>query len=134
MNLQGIAPKARDIIEANADFAADNVTVVVGRANVTPAPTTAAWSYEVPFTLVGGTSGKVIPFTGTIGASVADTSTAGTAAIDDSTPSVVNGSGTVTISGDAEAWLATETATLTLTYTKTRTGTATDTFVVTFTE
>lgn len=133
MNMSGFQPELRKILDAQADFNADNVVVVVDRANVTPAPTSAIWSYVVPFHLEGGTSGEIIPFTGTIGAGVADTSSAGTAAVSSATPSVVNGVGSVTISGDAAAWLDTETATLTLTYTKTRTGTVTDTFVVTFT-
>ena len=133
MNMSGFQPELRKLLDAQADFNADNVVVVVDRANVTPEPTEAVWEYVVPFHLEGGTSGGVIPFTGVIGAGIADTSTAGTAAVSSVTPAVVNGVGSVTISGGADAWLATETATLTLTYTKTRSGTVTDTFVVTFT-
>lgn len=129
----GIAPSARELINAAAELAADNVVVYIMPANVTPAPTSAAWSYTVPFELRGGTSGLVVPYNGTIGAAASDTSSAGTASVSSATPTVVNGRGTVTVSGNAAAWLNTETATLTLTYTKMRTGTATDTFVVTFT-
>ena len=132
-NLAGLPPKDVELWKAQADFNSDSVLVVVERANVTPAPTSAIWSYEIPFKLVGENSGLVIPFTGNIAASVADTSTAGTAAIDDTTPAVVMGKGKITISGDAAAWLNTETATATITYTYLRGGTDTDTFVVTFT-
>lgn len=131
--LSGLAPRDVELWKAQADYNADKVLVVVERANVTPAPTAAAWSYEVPFSLVGEVSGYVIPYNGTIGAAAADTSSAGTAAVSSATPTVTMGRGTVTLSGNAQAWLDTETATLTLTYTNLRGGTATDTFVVTFT-
>ena len=131
--LEGIPPRVRDVLQAQAEFNADSVVVVVDRANVTPAPTSAAWSYTVPFHLAGEISGLTIPFTGVIGAGIADTSSAGTATIDDASPSVVMGKGQVVVSGDAAAWLNTETATLTLTYTNLRGGTDTDTFAVTFT-
>ena len=131
--LAGLPPRDVELWKAQADYNADAVLVQVDRANVTPAPTSAAWSYVVPFSLVGENTGYVIPYTGTIGAGIADTSSAGTASIDDATPAVVMGRGTVTVSGDAQAWLNTETATLTLTYTNLRGGTDTDTFVVTFT-
>lgn len=132
-NLEGLPPKDVELWQAQADFNADAVLVVVDRPNVTPAPTSAVWSYIVPFRLVGENSGLTIPYTGVIGAGAADTSSAGTAAVDDASPAVVMGKGTVTFSGDAAAWLNTETATLTLTYTNLRGGTDTDTFVVTFT-
>jgi len=131
--LQGLPPRDVELWKAQADYNADAVLVVVDRANVTPAPTAAAWSYVVPFSLVGENSGYVIPFTGVIGAGVSDTSSAGTATIDDATPSVVMGRGKVTVSGDAAAWLNSEAATVTLTYTNLRGATDTDTFVVTFT-
>lgn len=129
----GISPQSRDIINATAEFAADNVAIVVVRDNVAPAPTSAAWSYSVPFEIRGATSGLLVPYTGVVDAAASDTSSAGTASVSSATPSVVNGRGTVTLSGNAAAWLNTDTATLTLTYTKARTGTTTDTFVVTFT-
>lgn len=131
--LAGLPLRDVELWKAQADYNADAVLVQVDRANVTPAPTAAIWSYVVPFSLVGENSGLVIPYTGVIAASVGDTSSAGTAAIDDATPAVTLGRGTVTISGDAQAWLNAETATLTLTYTNLRGGTDTDTFVVTFT-
>jgi len=131
--LAGLPPRDVELWKAQADFNADKVLVVIDRANVAPAPTAAAWSYVVPFKLIGEVCGNVLPYTGTIGAGAADTSSAGTASVSTATPTVTMGSGSVTISGDAASWLNTETATLTLTYTNLRGGTDTDTFVVTFT-
>lgn len=132
-NLSGVQPRERDVLKAAGELAADQVLVEVLRDNVAPAPTSAAWSYVVPFRLKGEISGLTLPYTGTIGAGAGDTSSAGTASVSSATPSVVMGVGSVTLSGDAAAWLNTETATLTLTYTNMRGGTDTDTFVVTFT-
>ena len=131
--LSGLHPRDVELWKAQGDFNADSVVVVVDRANVTPAPTSSAWSYVVPFHLAGEISGYTIPYTGTIAAGITDTSTSGTASIDDGTPDVVMGKGQVTVSGDAQAWLNGEKATLTLTYTNLRGATDTDTFVVTFT-
>lgn len=131
--INGLPPKDKNLWLAQADFNSDSVTVEIGIANVTPAPTSAIWSYTVPFRLKGSNSGLTLPYTGTIGAGAANTSSAGTAAVDDATPAVTLGVGTVTFSGDAQDWLDSETATLTLTYTNLRGGTDTDTFVVTFT-
>lgn len=129
----GIPPRIKDIFIGFSELICDKVLVVVDRANITPAPTSAAWSYSVPFRMVGEDSGLVLPYNGTIGASAGDTSSAGTASVPAATVSVVNGSGTATLSGNAAAWLNTETATLTLTYTNLRGGTDTDQFTVTFT-
>jgi hypothetical protein len=132
MNKDGLQPKLREILEAQAVFNAGGAVVVIGIANVTPAPTAAAWDYVVPFRLETS-GGLVIPYTGTIGAGAANTSSAGTASVSTATPAVVDGVGDVTFSGDAEAWLDTETATLTLTFTDPYGTAKTDTFVVTFT-
>jgi hypothetical protein len=132
INLQGIQPEVAEFIRLQAKFNAEDIAVVVKRANVTPAPTAAVWSYNVPFELQSA-AGETLPYTGTIAATVANTSSAGTAAVSTATPAVVLGVGSVTISGDAAAWLNTETATLTLTYTTAYGNDKTDTFVVTFT-
>jgi hypothetical protein len=129
----GIPPRIKDIFQGFADWLTDDVSVVIDRANIAPAPTAAAWSYSVPFRIVGATSGVVLPYNGTIGAAASDTSTAGTASVPAATVSVVNGSGTATLNGDAAAWLNSETATLTLQYTNLRGATDSDTFVCTFT-
>jgi len=131
--LAGLPPRDVELWKAQADFNSDKVLVVVDRANVAPAPTAAAWSYSVPFRLVGENTNLVIPFSGTVGVAATDDSTAGTASVPAATITVTMGSGTATLNGDAAAWLATETATLTITYTNLRGGTDTDTFVVTFT-
>ena len=131
--LNGLPPRQRSYdLALSKEVSQDDVLVVVERANVTPSPTAAVWSYVVPFHLET-TTGEMVPYNGTIAATVGNTSTSGTAAVDTATPSVVNGVGSSTISGDAASWLNTETATLTLTHTNLRGGTDTDTFVVTFT-
>lgn len=132
LEMSGLAPQLRELLTAQAKFNAGDVVVVVKRANVTPAPTAAVWSYIVPFELQTA-AGEVIPYTGNIVAAIADTSSLGTAAIDDSTPPMVMGYGEVVVSGDAAAWTDGETATVTLTYTTAYAVAKTDTFVVTFT-
>lgn len=131
-NLDGIDPVSRRMWEAQAKWNAEDIAIVVQIDNVTPAPTAAVWSYAVPFEMQTA-AGEIIPYTGNIVAAAGNTSSAGTAAVDDSSPAMVLGVGTVTLSGDAEAWLDTETATLTLTYTTAYGNDKTDTFVVTFT-
>lgn len=130
--LQGIEPRDVELWKAQADYNADKVLVQIDRANVTVAATATTWSYAVPFYLVGENSGYVIPYSGTVGAAASDDSTAGTASVSSATPTVTMGKGTVTLSGDAAAWLAGETATCTISYTNLRGGTDTDAFVVTF--
>lgn len=120
-------------MEGVGDLLADDVSVVVMPANVTPAPTSSAWSYTVPFEIRSARTGELLPINGTIGAAAGDTSTAGTASVSSATPTVFMGRGTVDLEGDAQAWLNSETATLTLTYTNLRGGTDTDQFLVTFT-
>ena len=132
-NLTKFQNDLRTYMDAMGDLIADDVSVVCMPANVTPAPTSAVWSYVVPFEIRSARTGTVLPINGTIGAGAGDTSTAGTAAVSSATPTVYMGRGTVTLSGDAAAWLNTETASLTLTYTNLRGGTDVDTFVVTFT-
>lgn len=130
----GASPDVKKFLAGLADGFGDSVSVVVERANVTPAPTSAAWSYTVPFKLVGTISGEVVPFTGNVAASISDTSTAGTATIDDSTPPVVMGRGQVVVSGEAAAWINSEAVELTVTYSLVRgSGTTTDTWTCTFT-
>lgn len=131
--LNGLQPRDVELWKAQSEFNADKVLVVIDRANIAPAPTSAAWSYSVPFRLVGEISGLTLPYTGTIGAAAGDTSSAGTASVPAATVDVVLGRGVATLNGDAAAWLNADTATLTLTYSNLRAGTDVDTFVVTFT-
>lgn len=131
--LNGLPPRDVELWRAQSEFNADKVLVVVDRANVTPAPTSAAWSYKVPFRLVGEISGLTLPYTGTVGVAASDTSSAGTASVPAATVDVVLGRGVATLAGDAAAWLNTEEAVLTITYTNLRGGTDTDTWKTTFT-
>ena len=129
----GQNPELRSFIFGVGDILADDVSVVITRPNIAPAPTAAAWSYSVPFEIRSARTGDVLPINGVIGQAAGDTSTAGTAAVPAATTTVTMGRGTATITGDAQDWLNTETATLTLTYTNLRGGTDTDQFVITFT-
>jgi len=131
-NLTKFQLELREYMENMGDLLADDVVVYVMPANVAPAPTAAAWSYVIPFEIRSARTGNVLPINGTIAATVGDTSSAGTATVSTAAPVVFMGRGTVTMSGDAAAWLNTETATTTLTYTNLRGGTDVDTFVVTF--
>ena len=70
----------------------------------------------------------------TTSVSIADDSTAGTASIASTTLTIVNGVGSIVVSGDEAAWLATETDTLTIAELTIRNATvATKTSVETFT-
>ena len=91
-----------------------DLDLTIFTADVTPEPTSEAWSYTVKFGLVDS-NGRIHDwYTGDITAAAADTSTAGTASVDDATPTIINGIGTVVLSGDAADWLDTEDATVTL--------------------
>lgn len=76
--------------------------------------TSNAWTKEITLTLKNADGAVHSWFNGTSVASVVDTSTAGTSSIDDATPNFVNGVAKVTISGDAQSWVAAETITLTI--------------------
>ena len=130
--LAGIQPRMQEIITGIGELFADRVLVVIDRANITVAAND-TWSYDFPFRLVGETSGLVLPYTGTIGATAAQTTGSGqTPTVSTATPAVVNGSGKVTMAwGAATGWGAGEIATLTLQYTNLRGGTDTDTATVT---
>jgi hypothetical protein len=129
----GIPPVIREALSVQGAAMSGDIAVNILTADVTPAPTAEAWSYEVSFELVDTAGRRHSWFNGDIAAAAADTSTAGTASVSDATPAVVNGVGTVTLSGDAEAWLDTETATLTLDGTVLGVTLTDAEFVVTFT-
>ena len=132
IDLLGVQPEVKEYIQVQAKLNAGDTAVVVKTPVVTPEPTAAIWSYLVNFELQTA-AGEILPFTGNIASSIADDSSAGTAATSDETPAVVMGKGSVTISGDAAAWLDTDVATLTVTYTNAFAVAKTDTFTVTFT-
>lgn len=131
--LGGIPPKQREYDMGMSKMVSnDDVVVVIERANVTPAPTAAAWSYVVPFHLET-TAGETVPFNGTIAAAAVSTVGDQTPTVSSATPAVVNGRGTVTLNGAIDTWAENDVTTLTLTHTNLRGGTDTDTFTVTFT-
>jgi len=132
INLMGIQPEVRDLLRLQAKFNGGDTAVVIKTADVAPVPTAAIWSYLVEFELQTA-AGEVLPYTGNVASSVAATSIAGTPATSDATPAVEMGKGSVTISGDAAAWLDSETATLTVTFTNAYAVAKTADFVVTFT-
>ena len=128
----GIQPEVRDLLRLQAKFNGGDTAVVIKTAGVAPVPTAAIWSYLVEFELQTA-AGEVLPYTGNVASSVATTSSAGTPTTSDATPAVEMGKGSVTISGDAAAWLDSETATLTVTFTNAYAVDKTADFVVTFT-
>jgi hypothetical protein len=107
--MEGIKPQLRDYLEAlEAVLAgAAGLKWVVTPATVDTAPTAAAWERTVNIELQDSNGVLQEWFTKdiTTGVSIADTSSAGTASIPSTTLSIVNGRGSVVVSGDAEAWL-----------------------------
>jgi len=85
-------------------------------ATNTKAATAAAWTEKIKVELVDS-DGRVHTWfnkTLTSKVTVADTSTAGTASVGSANLVFVNGEATVTLSGNAAAWLAGDTATVTI--------------------
>ena len=113
-NKQGLKPQLRTYLNAMSAGLSGDLIFNILLADVTPAPTAAAWSYTINFEIVDSNGNRHEWFDGDVGAAVADDSTAGTASVDDATPPMVNGIGTVVLSGDAADWLDTEEATVTL--------------------
>lgn len=131
----GIPPKQRDYdVGMSKMVSQDDVTIVIERANITPAPVTGTWTYQVPWHMETA-AGEMVPYTGTIAATSAEsTSGGGEADASKANIPVVNGIGEpVTFAGTTGTWANADTATLTLTHTNLRGGTDTDTWVVTFT-
>lgn len=92
------------------------LTMVISPETVAPAPTAAAWTRDVIVSIVND-AGEVQQWlnqTYATTVSIANDSVAGTASIASTTLTLVNGVATITVSGDAEAWLDTETDTLTI--------------------
>jgi hypothetical protein len=132
-NYAGIPPRIADILQAQAEFNADKVLVAIDKANVTEAASN-TWSYVIPFRLVGEIGGKVIPYTGVIGAAVTNTTGSDhSPTVSSATPNVVNGRGTVTVAHGGTGYTTGDKQTMTLTYTNLRGGTDTDTWTITHT-
>ena len=115
---------------------AETIVMVLSPATVAPLPTAEAWTRTVGVELqtAGGIVQTGLSGTFTTSVSIADDSTAGTASIASTTLTIVNGVGSIVVSGDEAAWLATETDTLTIAELTIRNATvATKTSVETFT-
>ena len=96
--------------------ASGDLVFSVTPATVAPAPRATAFTRVVSIALTSadGVIHEWFNKSITSGVSIADTSTAGTATIASTTLAFVDGVASVTVSGDAAAWLATETDTLTV--------------------
>lgn len=84
-------------------------------ATYAPTPTSSAWSQQVVVTLETADGELHKWYSGPVTLAIADTSTAGTATISPAAGAhyMTDGTLTVTVSGNAAAWLNTETVTLT---------------------
>lgn len=93
-----------------------DLVMTISPATVTPAPTAAAWTRKVLISVktAAGELHSWLNDTYATTLAVGDTSTAGTATIASTTLTLVNGQASVTVSGDAAAWLNSETDTLTV--------------------
>ena len=129
----GIAPAVREALSNQAAAMSGDILVNILTVNVTPEPTSAVWAYDVEFELVDSLGRRHEWYNGNIVAAASDDSSAGTAAVDDASPAMVDGLGTVELSGAAQAWLDTEVATLTLNGTVLGKVMSDATFTVTFT-
>jgi len=108
----GLSPQLKDSLNALGSGLSGDIIINILSADDTLPATSSAWTKVVKFQLEDSIGNVMDWFNGTIDALVGDTSTAGTASVDDATPAVVNGVGSIILSGDASAWLATETATI----------------------
>lgn len=129
--LAGVPPRERELWSALSDLVGDAVSVVIDRPNITVAAND-TWEYVVPFRLVSSRTGLVLPYSGTVGAAVVlSTGSGPTPVVSSATPSVLFGSGTVTVGHGDTGYQAGDVSTLTITYTNMQGATDTDTFTVT---
>lgn len=93
----------------------NNWTLSITPAEVTPEPTSEAWTRDVVVTLKDA-GGRTVPITRSFAnkVSIGDTSSAGTASIESTTLALVSGTATIEVSGNEADWLTTETDTLTI--------------------
>ena len=103
-------------MELRDQAASGDMVLVCTPATVVSTPLATAWTRDVVVTLenAAGDVHEWFSKAVTSGVSIGDTSTAGTASIASTTLTFLNGSATVTVSGDAADWLNTETDTLTV--------------------
>jgi len=119
----GVQPKLKDLLELLAGISEryeeamqGDIVMTITPATATPSPTSAAWTRDVVVTIenAAGDTHDWLNGAYTTTVSVGNTSTAGTASITSTTLTLVNGTATIEVSGDAAAWLNTETDTLTI--------------------
>lgn len=93
-------------------------------ATATPAPTAAAWTQAVVVSLETADGERHKWYSGPVTLAIADTSSSGTATISPAAGAsyMTDGALTVTISGNAAAWLNSETVTLTASIAAQHTG------------
>lgn len=115
-DIPGVRPELRDYLELQQKAMAGDIVMVIDPETVTPAPTSSAWTRDVKVSIqtASGEVHRWLNQSYATTASIANTSTAGTASIVSTTLTLVDGEATITVSGDAEAWLDTETDTLTI--------------------
>ncbi|MBT6322553.1 MAG: hypothetical protein HOJ31_10255 [Anaerolineae bacterium] len=116
----GVQPEVKDLFELLearlSEAMAGDMVLDISPETVAPEPTSAAWTRNVVLT-VKNAAGDVHDWLNaaiTTRLSIADTSTAGTASIVSTTLTLVKGTATIVVSGDAQDWLNTETDTLTV--------------------
>lgn len=112
----GIPPEIRNEVILRDKALSGDMVFVVKPATISTPATSAAWTRDVVIELKTA-AGQIHTWFNkaiTTGVSIADTSTAGTATIPSTTLTFVKGRATVTISGNANNWLATENDTLTI--------------------
>lgn len=105
----------REIAVRDAAMCGD-ILMVITPETVSQDATAAIWSRTVTVEIKTADGRLHDWLTGnfTTKVSIADTSVAGTASISSTTLAIINGSATITVSGDAAAWIAEETNTLTI--------------------
>ena len=111
-----IDQETRTFLETLAEAKRQDYDLDLPSDTGTQAATTSAWTHTFYFDIVGDSGLPCWWAEGlTITCTVADTSTAGTATLADSTPSINSrGRGSITVNGDAAAWVAAETVTVTV--------------------
>lgn len=92
----------------------DMLFVLTPATVATPHYGTKAWTRVVEVALKDSLGNYMTWFDGDVTISIGDTSTAGTASIVSTTLTLVQGRANVVVSGDLQAWIATETDTLTV--------------------
>lgn len=112
----GTPPELRRVMKIKDKAMSGDIVWRVTPATVAPIPTAAAWERTVQVYLETAAGEVHEWFSDAIasGNSIGNTSSAGTATIGATTLTIERGRATITVSGDAEAWLNTETDTYTV--------------------